>query len=212
MTVDEIAELHMLVLAAGDSRRFGSPKQLLAVDGETLLHRVSRQAQSVCPRVTVVLGARAPAMTQAIEDLPVMRISNPDWQSGMASSLRAGVLSLPATADAIMILLCDQPAVTAEHMQLLMETWQRQPVAIVAGAYNGIRGVPVVFPRDYFSQLVTLSGDKGARELLDAPDAMVIPVDLPAAAYDIDTPADIERLQENANIQISKPAAETLSQ
>jgi len=72
--------------------------------------------------------------------------------------------------------------------------------------------VPVVFPRDYFSQLATLSGDRGARELLGAPDTMVIPVDLPSAAYDIDTLADIERLQADVNIQISKPATETLPQ
>ena len=95
----EDTELHCLVLAAGDSQRLGKPKQLLRIENETLLHRICREAQLVSQHVTVVLGAQAAQVTQAIDDLPVMRINNPDWREGIASSLRAGVLSLPATAD-----------------------------------------------------------------------------------------------------------------
>lgn len=212
MTIEESTEhdceLHCLVLAAGESQRLGSPKQLLTIDDETLLHRVCREAQSVCPNVTVVLGAQAAAVTQAIDDLPVMRIHNPDWQEGIASSLRAGVMALPATADGVLILLCDQPTVSARHFQLLIDAWQRQPATIVASAYNGLFGVPIIFPRDDFAGLVTLSGDHGARDLLKQD--KVCNVDIPAAACDIDTPADVEELQRQMNVRIAAPAANAM--
>lgn len=208
-TETEHIELHCLVLAAGDSQRLGKPKQLLRIENETLLHRICRQAQAVSPYVTAVLGAQAAQVTQAIDDLPIMRINNPDWHEGIASSLRAGVLALPATADAVMVLLCDQATINAGHLQKLAATWQRHPAAIVASAYNDIRGVPVIFPRSEFASLASLAGDKGAQELLLQDN--VINVDLPAAACDIDTPADIEELRRQLNITIELPAADTVS-
>ena len=202
-------ELHCLVLAAGESQRLGKPKQLLRIENETLLHRICREAQAVSPHVTVVVGAQAGQVTQAIDDLPVMRINNPDWREGIASSLRAGMLSLPATADAVMVLLCDQATIHAGHLQKLADTWQRHPEAIVASAYNDIRGVPVIFPRGEFASLVSLSGDKGAQELLLQDH--VLNVELPAAACDIDTPADIEELRRQLNITIEMPAPDAVS-
>ncbi len=182
-------ELHGLVLAAGGSQRLGQPKQLLQVDNETLLHRACRQALVVCDEVTVVLGAAAAEIGQAISDLPLGRLINPDWQSGMASSIHAGITALPVTADGVLILPCDQPALTATDLQRLAASWRVQSDRIVAAAYDGIRGVPVIWPRDRFADLLGLSGDRGARELLNADAAQVVSVDMPAAALDIDTPA-----------------------
>ncbi len=141
-------ELHGLVLAAGGSQRLGQPKQLLQVDDETLLHRACRQALVVCDEVTVVLGAAAAEIGQAISDLPLGRLINPDWQSGMASSIRAGITALPVTADGVLILPCDQPALTATDLQRLAASWRVQSDRIVAAAYDGIQGVPVIWPRD----------------------------------------------------------------
>lgn len=210
MATDEPRELHVLILAAGGSQRFGSPKQLLLVDNETLLHRVCRAALSVCPHVTVVLGAHAEIISRAIEDLPLMRITNPDWNSGMSSSLRAGVLSLPATADGVMIMLTDQPFLTAEHLQQLASEWYRQPESIVAGSYSDTTGVPVIFPRDEFARLASLSGDHGARGLLETSDCRVVTVAMPAAAHDIDTSSDADRVQKQMNVDIRRPDVEAV--
>lgn len=182
-------ELHGLVLAAGGSQRLGQPKQLLQVDNETLLHRACRQALVVCDEVTVVLGAAAAEIGQTISDLPLGRLINPDWQSGMASSIRAGITALPVTADGVLILPCDQPALTATDLQRLAASWRVQSDRVVAAAYDGIQGVPVIWPRDRFADLLGLSGDHGARELLKADAAQVVSVDMPAAALDVDTPA-----------------------
>ena len=206
---DDALEVHTLILAAGESSRFGSPKQLLNVNNETLLHRACREAQSVCPRVTVVLGAHADCMIDAIADLPLMRITNPDWRSGMASSICAGVLSLPATADGVMIVLCDQPAVTGQHLQTLIDAWHGQPEHIITSRYSGINGVPAIFPRDQFAGLLSLAGDQGARGLIESRVGIVTPIDLPVAAHDIDTPADMEDLQTRMNMQIEPPVVET---
>lgn len=192
----QIPELHGLVLAAGGSQRLGQFKQLLRIGDETLLHRVCRQAQDICPQVTVVLGAESALMTEAIIDLPLARIINPDWSSGMASSLRAGILALPATADAVLVLLCDQPAITEKHLQALVTHWQQQPDSIIAAAYAGIRGVPAIFPRARFPDLLSLSGDTGARALLNADALPVVGMDMAEARYDLDTDADIAVLEE----------------
>jgi len=202
-------ELHILILAAGDSRRLDCPKQLLAFDGEPLLHRVCRQALTLGSPVSVVLGARAADMNRTIHDLPLMRIDNTDWREGLASSLRAGLLSLPATADAALVLLCDQAALGESDWQCLIETWCREPRMIAAAKYDdGHYGVPALFPRAQYASLLALSGDRGARELLNDASMPVIGVDMPAAEFDLDTPADIESLQRQLQISIERPALE----
>lgn len=204
---EQVPELHGLVLAAGGSRRLGYFKQLLRIGDETLLHRVCRQALRVCPQTTVVLGAGAASMTEAIADLPLARIINPDWATGMASSLRAGILALPVSADAVLILLCDQPAVTGDHMRALVTRWQQQPDSIIAAAYGGILGVPAVFPRSHFGALLSLSGDAGARALLNTEGLPVIAIDMATAHYDIDTDADIADLERLLQTPVTGPAA-----
>ncbi len=193
---DTQPELHCLVLAAGGSTRLGEPKQLLEIQQETLLHRVCRQALQVTPHVTLVVGAGAASMNQAVADLPLARVINPDWQSGMASSIRAGIMALPVTADAALIVLCDQVYVTVADLQELVYTWQNRPERIVAAAYSGLKGVPAIMPRACFTELLGLSGDRGARDILKANDAAVIGITMPNAATDIDTSADIADLRE----------------
>lgn len=183
--------LHGLVLAAGASRRFGQPKQLLQIDNETLLHRACRQSLNVCDAVTVVLGAESARMIDAIDDLSLTRVDNPDWPTGVASSLRAGVAALPPHAAGVMIVLCDQVAVTATELRSLAGAWREQPGSIVAAAYAGVCGAPVIWPRDWFPALLALSGDQGGRDLLNA--SPVTRIEMPAAAMDIDTPADERR-------------------
>ena len=188
--------MHVVVLAAGASTRFGSPKQLVRLHGRPLLHlAVSRAVEVAGQAVTVVLGANAADLAPLLRHTPAAVIVNRDWAEGMGSSVRAGVSRVPATADAVLLMLADQPAVTAEDLRRLVGTWRRQPQCIVAAHYDGITGVPAVFPREDFQALAALRGDAGARALLKRGGERLVRVPLQAAAIDIDTPEDLLNLQ-----------------
>ncbi len=183
-------EVHALVLAAGGASRFGSPKQLAEVNGRALLKRALDQAAAVCPGlVTVVLGAYA-EQTQALCG-GVTAVRNSAWRNGMASSLRTGVQALPDSADAVLVMLCDQPAVATGQYATLVETWREHRAAPIAAAYAGTLGVPAVFPRRMFTDLCDLQGDKGARAVLAKCRDEVISVAVPEAAHDVDFPEDL---------------------
>ena len=188
--------LHVVVLSAGASTRFGSPKQLVRLHGRPLLHlAVSRAVEVAGQSVTVVLGANAAELAPLLRHTPAAVIVNRDWAEGLGSSVRAGILRVPATADAVLLMLADQPAVTAEDLRRLAGAWRRQPQYIVAAHYDGITGVPAIFPREDFRALAGLRGDAGARTLLKRGGERVIRVPLQAAAIDIDTPEDLLNLQ-----------------
>lgn len=189
--------VHVIVLAAGASTRFGSPKQLVRLNGRPLLHRAVSRAVAVAGQsVTVVLGANAAALAPLLRHTPATVVINRDWAEGMASSVRVGVGRVPAAADAALLMLADQPAVTAEDLRRLIGTWRRQPQCIVAAHYSGTVGVPAIFPREDFSALCALRGEAGARALLRRGGARVVRVALPSAAIDIDTPEDLLKLQQ----------------
>lgn len=187
---------YALVLAAGGSQRLGRSKQLLRLKNETLLRRCCRIAGELCKdHVYVVLGAEYERASAEVADLPLKVVHNPDWESGMASSLAAGVSALPSRAAAVLILLCDQPLLGAQQLASLIRLWQRRPDTIIAGAYAGTLGVPAIFPRAWFDALQRQSGDRGARELLREHTADVVSVILPEAGWDLDTPADLAAIE-----------------
>jgi CTP:molybdopterin cytidylyltransferase MocA len=177
-----------VVLAAGASRRLGSPKQLEMVGGETLLERAVRVARGAgCSPVIVVLGAEAPLMPRSGMPVGVLSVMNNQWAEGMASSVRAGVRACDAAVEGVVLMTCDQPAITAEHLQSLMSGHE-----IRASRYAGRNGVPAFFPRRYFDELLALTGDTGARALLVAAEA----VDLKDGDLDVDTAEDLKRARE----------------
>jgi molybdenum cofactor cytidylyltransferase len=182
--------LHAIVLAAGASSRFGSPKQLVRLGGELLLHRVITAAGEVAgAAVTVVLGANAAEIGMALP--PVGLIVNREWQEGIASSIRAGVRRLPGACDAVLVLLADQPRVSAASLQRLVAAWRAQPRQIVASRYGSVTGVPAIFPRWSFEELCALRGDVGARAVIARYPDRVLALAHPEAAIDIDRPEDL---------------------
>jgi molybdenum cofactor cytidylyltransferase len=186
--------LGVIVLAAGASTRFGSAKQLATIAGVPMLQRVAERALAVVDQpVSVVLGAHAPTIAATLKHLPVSIVICQDWSEGMAASLRAGIGQLPGRCDAALLLLADQVAVTSTDLRRLVETWRGNPQAVVAAQYNEGCGVPAIFPRDQFPQLLALRGAYGARSILRQCTVTLLTVPMPNAALDIDTPADLER-------------------
>jgi len=187
--------VYAIILAAGSSSRMGNPKQLLEWHNRPLLvHAITNIREILHDRVIVVLGAHAELIQTSINLGDVTSVVNSQWQEGMASSIRAGVQALPASAAAALIMLCDQPLINAEHIQNLLSGWQHAPTHIVVSEYHQSVGVPVVFPAEFFTDLLALKGDRGAKPLiLDFKDRL-LKIPLPEAEVDIDKPEDFELL------------------
>lgn len=184
-----------MVLAAGLSQRYGRTKLLEDFNGRPLLCHALDAAQTACPgRVCLITGNDRAAIHDAGETHADSVVHNPDFASGIGSSIRSGVRECRERADALLVLLADQPLVTAEHLSTLIETWEGEARAIVASAYSGTTGPPVLFGRAYFEMLAALSGDSGAKSVLRENHATVRTVNCAPAAIDIDTPGDLEAL------------------
>lgn len=184
--------LHAVVLAAGASTRFGSPKQLVRLAGRPLLHTtVTRAAEVTGNALIVVLGAGASELAPLLKHSPGSIVVNQDWREGIASSIRVGVARLPPTCAGVMLLLADQAAVSADDLKRLASTWRKQPQYIAAALYEGVCGVPAIFPRTTFRELSQLRGDAGARVLLRRNTDRIVRVPMPSAALDVDTPEDL---------------------
>jgi molybdenum cofactor cytidylyltransferase len=170
-----------VVLAAGGSTRLGEPKQLVIVGGETLVERAVRAARDAgCEPVVVVLGAEEERIRERCNLAGAVVLVNEAWEEGMASSIRVGV-GASGGADGVLLMTCDQPAVTAAHLLAVMAAGE-----VTASAYAGRRGVPAFFPAAIFPALLELRGDVGARELLLG----AATVDLVGGDLDVDTEAD----------------------
>jgi len=181
----------VVVLAAGASRRLGQSKQLLRIDGETLVHRAARVALTTLPAAAVlVVGADADAVSAAAADLPMRRVDCVDWKRGMGASLHAGLAALPEDCAGALVVLCDQPALGAEHLAALVAAWRANPRGAAASSYAGRVGVPALLPRAWFAELRHDARDRGARALLVQRHEQVSLIVNEALDRDIDTPAD----------------------
>jgi molybdenum cofactor cytidylyltransferase len=187
-----------MILAAGESARLGTPKQLLLLDGRPLIVRAVEAAlASPAWPVVVVLGAHAEKIRPALARLPVLIAENPAWAEGMAASIRAGMTTLRQFSrklDAALVALCDQPAFSADVIAQLVAAQRTTGRSIVAAHYGGRHGAPALFLREHFPALAALTGEEGARALLNGDPARIASVALPALALDLDTPADVAAL------------------
>ncbi|PKM12345.1 MAG: nucleotidyltransferase family protein [Gammaproteobacteria bacterium HGW-Gammaproteobacteria-3] len=187
--------VYAIVLAAGASKRLGTLKQLARWKNQTLLeHALQKLRSLLAERVIVVLGAHAVTIQAAVALDAVTTVVNNDWRQGVASSLRAGIETLPPSASAVLILLCDQPLISVAQLQTLLAAWQNESDRIVASEYSMSVGVPALFPAEFFPALRKLEGDQGAKRLLKEYAAKVIKISLPEAELDIDTPDDFDYL------------------
>ncbi|HZZ40188.1 MAG TPA: nucleotidyltransferase family protein [Acidobacteriaceae bacterium] len=187
-----------VVLAAGASTRLGKTKQLIRVGGETLLRRTARLAlKAGCAPVTAVLGYEAERLRPEVEALGAAVAVNPQWREGMGASLRCGMEALCAREprpDRVLLLVCDQPRLTVEHVRALLERHAGGGAAITASLYGGRPGVPAVFAEEVFPELLTSAGDRGAREVIRKDARRVQAVAWPDGEVDLDRPEDLGRL------------------
>jgi molybdenum cofactor cytidylyltransferase len=189
------ANVHVLVLAAGASTRLGRPKQLVQIGGRPALHIALSNAVAVAGNaVTVVIGANASDLTYLLSHSPASSIVNRQWEEGIASSLRCGLSVVPASADAVMIVLGDQVCVTSDDLKRLLAAWQKQENDIAAATYDRHVGVPAIFPRWCFAELAQLRGDEGARKILQRNPDRLVRVPMSNAGFDLDTPEDLAAL------------------
>lgn len=190
------AGLAVIILAAGSSSRLGQSKQLLSVSREPLLVKTIKTAlDAKAKKVLVVLGDREREHRAIIEHLPITIISNEHWQTGMGSSLKAGLnylLQGNNMPEGILVLVCDQPLLTAEHLNNLINRRDNSENSIVASAYAHTTGVPVLFSKMYFNDIMNLGDQEGAKKIIQRFPKNVVSVDFPDGAIDIDTMDDYQ--------------------
>jgi molybdenum cofactor cytidylyltransferase len=187
-------KLILLILAAGEGRRFGGIKQLALIDGKPLLRSVIENTSAPeLYRTVVVVGAHACDVCASITDLDVVIIENKEWQSGISSSIRSGVeyvAQLYPNADGLLIALGDQWRLNRTHIGELVKTQAQTREYIIATAYDERGGVPAFFPKKFWPMLKALSGDKGAGQVLNNVGNVIL-VDIPDALGDIDFLEDL---------------------
>lgn len=197
MTGNKDAKIGGLLLAAGGSSRLGRPKQLVRHRGKALIrHAAEALVDAGCCPVGVVLGYEIEGSTAELSGLDVHMFVNEEWQSGMASSIVHGVrqlLLIEPTLDAVLITLCDQPEITHEYLKRFLVLFRDSGAGIIASEQRDINGVPALFSRDHFDELLSLRGDIGARDLIRrSGKAATIRTD--AEFSDVDTPEDLAKL------------------
>jgi CTP:molybdopterin cytidylyltransferase MocA len=186
-----------VLLAAGGSSRLGRPKQLVRYRGVPLLRRAVAAARAVLPSAPLifVVGAHALRVRAVLQRSRsgARVVGNALWREGMASSLRAGLAAVPAGSRAALVLLVDQPRVDAASLARLLRAWSKRRGVPAAAHYAGRVGAPAVLPRRRWRALARVDGDRGARAMLRGGGALTL-VDMPEAAFDVDTAADLAAL------------------
>ena len=187
--------LHAAILAAGPSTRFGSPKQLARVGDALVLHRAVANAAGVAGHsVSVVLGAHAREVAPALRLSAASVVLNREWAEGLASTIRAAVRGTPPRCEGLLLLLGDQAAVTADDLKRLFAAWRRHPVLIAAALHGGAPGLPAIFPRWAFTDLLELRGDRDTAQVLRRNVDRLVRVPMPNAGIALDTPDDLVAL------------------
>jgi molybdenum cofactor cytidylyltransferase len=188
-----------IILAAGQSSRLGKPKQLLKYQNKTFLqHAIDTAKQSSVQSIIVVLGSNSEIILNETNASDIHVVINEDWQSGMASTIRQGVQALQTidtTIDAVTLMVCDQPFVTPELLNSLVEKQKEIGKPIIASRYGDTIGAPALFHKQFFSELMELKGDAGAKKIITKNSSLLATVPFQKGSIDIDTIDDYEALE-----------------
>lgn len=194
-----MSRICIVLLAAGNSSRFGSPKLLSPLGDSTLIGHAAQAALQTGAPLIVVTGAYAEKITAALEGINARLIQNSDWEEGMGTSIATAFshfLKETNTFDAAIICPADMPLVGAAQFQRLMAAHSQAPQRIIVSDLGEAQGPPCLFPRYYFEELAQLHGPQGARTLLKNHQSEITSIAMPEAAMDIDTTDDYARFQQ----------------
>lgn len=195
------SDVVITILAAGPSSRLGQPKQLINWQGEPLLRLMVRRAlQTSASNVLVVLGAYAAQIIHCLTGEPVHVTINTQWSTGMGSSILHAIQFIKQNfmqTNAVIFMVCDQPFLTTEHLQKLIDHYQSHCSSVIASSYNNIAGVPALFDKKLFEQLLALKPEEGAAKIIRSTTELVT-VPFPEGAYDIDTSADLAKVRSHS--------------
>jgi len=189
--------ISVIVLAAGESTRMGFPKLLLPIKGKSLLqHVIDNALQSKVGEVIVVLGAEATKLRREIKQSQVQIIENASYKEGLSTSLKAGLQAVSPQAQAVLILLGDQPLISHDIIDALIDKYEESGSIMVAPVYKGKRGNPVLFDSSLIPELSRVTGDKGGREIIEKHPAQLATVDFESTitGTDIDSWEDYKEV------------------
>ena len=186
------------VLAAGKSSRFGATKLVQSFRGTPLVQNALRAAQGACQgRVYLVVGHDQDSVVEASAGLFDALVVNTDFENGIGTSISAAVRACRESADALLILLADQPLVSEGHILDLIDARSGAKNEIITSSFDGINCPPILFPRSAYPALSELRGDSGAKSLLSNEEFVVTSIDFPPARFDIDRPEDLQRFNQD---------------
>jgi molybdenum cofactor cytidylyltransferase len=186
----------IILLAAGSSSRLGRAKQLIEFQGKTLIKKAIDEAnKSQADCLVVVLGANADLIQTGFDPSSASYTINSDWQQGMSSSMQAGLRFLMEKEEInqVLLMLCDQPFVDTSLLDQLITSKETSGKGIVAAAYSNTLGVPALFDKHYFEELLQLNGSEGAKKVIFNHQAEVHALDFPLGAVDLDTEEDVNQ-------------------
>ncbi len=189
--------LSAILLAAGESRRMGSPKALLHYQGQTFIERICTAFLTAgVDELIVVLGARAEEIARALPVHPALRtVVNSRYAQGQLSSLMVGIGALSPESEAVVVNLVDHPMVSSETITAVIDSFRAAPIPIVIASYQGKRGHPVLFASSVYGEILAAPLDQGAKVVVRKDPARVreLPLEDPGILADIDTPEDYAR-------------------
>ncbi len=190
-----------LLLAAGASRRFGAPKLLQALNGKAVVRWSADSLVSVADELVVVAAADNGALLKALEGVTARIVVNARAADGMATSLACGVAALGDDVDGVLVALGDEPLLPRRCHERVLARYREGGASVVAATYRGARGHPVMFGRGVFKELRELTGDRGARAVVDREPGRLALVEMDEAhPIDVDTPADLARVTRDGHL------------
>lgn len=194
----------VVILAAGESKRMGVPKQILPIFGVPMLkYFVDEVLDTEAHPVTVVVGANKTKIVPLLENIPIGIIDNPEWQKGMGSSIKMGLVGsylITKGFDGLIFMTSDMPFVNSAMINKLIETAREFPEkTIIASKYSGTLGIPVLYKKERFEDILDMKAEHGAKQFFNKYPEEIVTVDFDLGAVDLDTKEDYYNFLQSKN-------------